>query len=89
MSGIVRTLVPAFPRFAVTATASDRALAPGELAQLVAEELEREGRAPDGLLSVYDTVADALDTLTEAGEPVVAAGTITLAGEVAGLLRRR
>ncbi|MBM6905422.1 bifunctional folylpolyglutamate synthase/dihydrofolate synthase [Collinsella tanakaei] len=89
VSGIVRTLVPAFPRFAVTATASDRALAPGELARLVAEELEREGRAPDGLLSVYDTVADALDALTEAGEPVVAAGTITLAGEVAGLLRRR
>lgn len=89
VSGIVRTLVPAFPRFAVTATASDRALAPGELAQLVAEELEREGRAPDGLLSVYDTVADALEVLTETGEPVVAAGTITLAGEVAGLLRRR
>lgn len=89
VSGIVRTLVPAFPRFAVTATASDRALAPAELAQLVAEELEREGRVPDGLLSVYDTVADALDALTEAGEPVVAAGTITLAGEVAGLLRSR
>ena len=87
VDGIVRTLVPAFPRVAVTATASDRALAPDELACLVVDELAREGRPKTDLAAVYQTVAEAFDALTAAGEPVVAAGTITLAGEVAGLLR--
>ena len=87
VDGIVRTLVPAFPRVAVTATASDRALAPDELARLVGDELAREGRPKTDLAAVYPTVPEALDALTAAGEPVVAAGTITLAGEVAGLLR--
>ena len=87
VDGIVRTLVPAFPRVAVTATASDRALATDELACLVVDELAREGRPKTDLIAVYPTVAEALDALTAAGEPVVAAGTITLAGEVAGLLR--
>ena len=87
VTGIVHELVPAFPRIAVTATASTRAMPAHELASLVARELEREGRAPRDLVTVFDTVADALDQLTRAQVPVVAAGTITLAGEVAGCLR--
>lgn len=87
VAGIVRILVPAFPRIAVTATASDRALAPHELAAIVIDELAREGRGPSDLVAVHPTVADALAAFGEAGEPLVAAGTITLAGEVAGLLR--
>ncbi|WP_297182489.1 folylpolyglutamate synthase/dihydrofolate synthase family protein [uncultured Enorma sp.] len=84
--GIVRALVPAFPRVRVTQTASERALPATELAALVAEELEREGRAQEDLVAVHATVADALDAVTAAGEDIVAAGTITLAGEVARLL---
>lgn len=81
--GIVRALVSAFPRVRVTQTASERALPATELAALVAEELEREGRVPEDLVAVHATVADALDAVTAAGEDIVAAGTITLAGEVA------
>ena len=84
VAGIVRILVRAFPRIVVTATASERALPPEELADLVAGELEREGRGAPDLLGIYPTVPAALDALTQAGERVVAAGTITLAGEVAG-----
>ncbi len=87
VAGIVRVLVPAFPRVAVTATASERALAPGRLAALVRDELAAEGRPASDVVAVHPDVASALDALTAAGEPVVAAGTITLAGEVAGLLR--
>ena len=85
--GIVRALVPAFPRVAVTATASERALPPEDLRDIVASELAEEGRAASDLAGVYPTVAYALQAFEEAGEPLVAAGTITLAGEVAGLLR--
>ena len=87
VSGIVRILVPAFPRIAVTATASDRALAPHELAAIVSDELAREGREASDLVAVHPTVADALAAFSAAGEPLVAAGTITLAGEVSGLVR--
>lgn len=87
VSGIVRTLVPAFPRVYVTATASARALPPAELAVLVSSELEREGRPVTDLAGTYPDVASALQAAGEAGRPIVAAGTITLAGEVAGLLR--
>ena len=87
VDGIVRTLVPAFPRIAVCATASDRALAPDELARRVEEELAREGRPASDVAAVYATVTDALDAASRAGQSLVAAGTITLAGEVAALLR--
>ena len=86
VAGILRVLAPAFPAFAVTATASDRALPADELARLLREELAREGRA-DAEVSVHPTVAAALDAFSAAGRPLVAAGTITLAGEVAGLVR--
>ena len=88
VSGIVRTLAPAFPRIAVTATASERALAPEELADTVREELAAEGRPAADLAAVYPSVPAAVEALTASGAPFVAAGTITLAGEVAGLLGR-
>lgn len=78
VAGIVDVLVPAFPRVVVTQTDSDRALPAEELAALV---------DADKLAGVYPSVSEALAALDAAGEPFVAAGTITLAGEVAGLLR--
>ncbi len=87
-AGIVRALVPAFPRVRVTATASPRALDACELAEIVLEELGAEGRPSADLVGIHPTVDEALQAVTPAGEDVVAAGTITLAGEVAGLLGR-
>ena len=78
VAGIVDVLIPAFPRVVVTQTDSDRALPAEELAALV---------DADKLAGVYPSVSEALAALDAAGEPFVAAGTITLAGEVAGLLR--
>lgn len=77
VEGIVQVLVPAFPRVVVTQTASDRAMPAAELARLVGEKCA----------AVYDTVPGALAALDAAGEPFVAAGTITLAGEVAAHYR--
>lgn len=87
VAGIVDVLVPAFPRIAVTQTASPRALPAEELATLVGERLASAGRPHSDLAGVYPSVEEALCAYTEAEEPLVAAGTITLAGEVAGLLR--
>ena len=87
VSGIVDVLVPAFPRVMVTATQSDRALPVLELAKMVREKLRLLGRDEEGTLEVFDSVSDALDWCTANDAPVIAAGTITLAGEVAGLLR--
>ena len=87
VSGIVDVLVPAFPKIAVTETASDRALPAKDLQALVQAKLAELGRSKGDLAGVYPTVRDALDAFTAVGEPLVAAGTITLAGEVAGLLR--
>ena len=87
VAGIVRILVPAFPRIVVTVTASDRALSQDELGDLVAAELARQGRGASDIVGSYGSVREALEALTRASMPVVAAGTITLAGEVAGLLR--
>ena len=87
VEGIVDVLVPAFPRVVVTQTASDRAMPAVELAKLVGEKLEALGRPAGDLAATYPTVAEALDALDTAGAPFVAAGTITLAGEVAGILR--
>ncbi len=62
----------------VTQTDSDRALPAEEVAALV---------DADKLAGVYSSVSEALAAFDVAGEAFVAAGTITLAGEVAGLLR--
>lgn len=87
VSGIVDVLVPAFPRIVVTQTASDRAIPADELAQLVLAKLEELGRPASDLVKVIPSVPDAVDQLTCTGEAFVAAGTITLAGEVAGIVR--
>lgn len=87
VSGIVDVLVPSFPRVMVTATQSDRALPVLELAKMVREKLRLLGRDEEDALEVFDSVSDALDWCTANDAPLIAAGTITLAGEVAGLLR--
>ena len=79
VDGIVGLLAPEFPRVAVTATSSPRALPASELA----EAFRRHGVEP---VETYATVAEACAGL--ASQPYVAVGSITLAGEVAGLLGR-
>ena len=86
VTGIVRVLAPAFPSFAVTQTASERAMPAWDLAGILRAELERAGRS-DASIEVFDTVARAVDEFAAAGRPLVCAGTITLAGEVAGHVR--
>lgn len=86
--GIVDVLVPAFPRVIVAQTDSDRALPAAELAELVRVKLAELGRDEGDVLAVFGDVDSALGWATAGGQPLVAAGTITLAGEVAGLLRR-
>lgn len=83
VAGILDVLIPEFPRVMVTATSSDRALPASEMAALVRAKLAELGRDADALVGVYDTVEQALAVATRAGMPLVAAGTITLAGEVA------
>jgi dihydrofolate synthase/folylpolyglutamate synthase len=78
VEGIVELLSPEFPRVYVTQTSSHRALAAERLAAL----FEVAGAQVAG---VYPTVEAALDALRD--ESYVACGSITLAGEVAGLLR--
>ena len=85
--GITEVLVPAFPRFVLTQTSSDRALGVGELREKVSIALEEQGRDAECIVGSFDTVEQAVSHFTQAGEAFVAAGTITLAGEVAGLLR--
>lgn len=77
VAGIVRLLAPAFPSVCVTQTASPRALAAHELAGLFRE-------AGATVTAEYPDVACATSALC--GESYVACGSITLAGEVAGLL---
>lgn len=77
VAGIVRLLAPAFPSVCVTQTASPRALAAHELAGLFRE-------AGAMVTAEYPDVACATSALC--GESYVACGSITLAGEVAGLL---
>lgn len=79
VGGIVDVLAPAFPRVVVTATSSERALPAAELAALI--------QTVKNVEAVYPTVHEAVDALSEARTPFVAAGTITLAGEVAALFR--
>lgn len=78
VAGIVRLLAEAFPRVAVTQTASPRALPAAELA-------ERFAAAGAEVVGTYPTVEAAASALC--GESYVACGSITLAGELAGLFR--
>ena len=78
VEGIVGLLAPEFPEVYVTRTQSDRALEPAELAEM----FERAGKAPK---AVFASVEEALAALE--GVPLVACGSITTAGEVAGVLR--
>ena len=76
--GIVALLAAAFPRASVTQTHSNRALAASELAEAFASH----GLVPE---RTFASVEEAMAAM--AGESFVACGSITLAGEVAGLLR--
>ena len=71
--GIIRELCPLFDRIVVTASSSPRAVPATELASLVAEET---GVRPE----VTHDVRAARELLS--GEPIVATGSITVAGEV-------
>lgn len=79
VAGIVDLLAPEFPCVYVTQTSSHRALSAAELA----EQFRAAGAEVAG---VFPTVADAMEALADTA--FVACGSITLAGEVAGLLRR-
>ena len=74
--GIIRELCPLFDRIVVTASSSPRAVPATELASLVAEET---GVRPE----VTHDVRAARELLS--GEPIVATGSITVAGEVKGI----
>ena len=74
--GMVELLTPEFPRVACTQTMSKRALAANELAGLFRE-------AGADVIATYATVAEAKDALAD--EAYVACGSITLAGELAGM----
>lgn len=87
VAGIIDVLVPEFPRIMVSTTSSDRALPAAELAELVCGKLEELGRPREDVVAVCETVSGAVEACVSSREPFVAAGTITLAGEVAGLLR--
>ena len=78
VEGIVALLAPEFPRVYVTQTSSPRALAASELAAM----FERAG-AP--VAATFADVRSAVDGLCD--ETYVACGSITLAGEVAGIIR--
>lgn len=79
VDGIVGLLAPEFGRVAVTATSSPRALPAPELARA----FRARGVEP---VATYATVAEACAAL--ASQPYVAVGSITLAGEVAGIVAR-
>ena len=76
VEGIVGLLAGAFPRVAVTQTSSPRALAAEELGRSFAEHGAE-------VVGTYPTVEAAASALC--GESCVACGSITLAGELAGL----
>jgi len=74
-TGIIEALVPLFPEIVVTQTSSPRAIPAHELAAQV-ESIT--GKAPQ----VFEHPEDALQVLLKQDLPVVATGSITLAGEV-------
>ena len=76
VTGIVELLAAAFPRVAVTQTASPRALPDDELARAFAD-------AGAEVVGTYPTVEAATSALC--GESYVGCGSITLAGELAAL----
>ncbi len=78
VEGIVGLLASEFPRVALTQTSSPRALPHDELAR-------RFSDAGAAVCGGYPTVAEALAALC--GDSLVACGSITLAGEVAALVR--
>ena len=75
-AGMVDLLAPEFPCVACTQTSSKRALAAEKLAALFRE-------AAANVVATYATVAEAKEALAD--EAYVACGSITLAGELAGL----
>ena len=78
VESICELLAGAFPRIYVTATSSPRALPAHELAQI----FSAHKATPQ---AIFDNVELALASLTE--ESLIGCGSITLAGEVIGLLR--
>lgn len=76
--GICALLAREFPHVVVTQTQSARALAAGELAEAMRE-------AGANVAGVFDTVREALASVAD--EAFVACGSITLAGEVVGIMR--
>ncbi len=77
VKGIVELLAPEFPRVACTQTSSHRALPAEELASLFRE-------AGADVTGVYPSVSQAIGALSDTS--YIACGSITLAGEVAGIL---
>ncbi len=78
VEGIVERLARCFPSVSVTQTSSPRAISSEELGRMFAAC----DRPPH---HVFPTVSDAVSGL--AGESFVACGSITLAGEVCGIMR--
>lgn len=78
VEGIVALLAPEFPRVYVTQTTSPRALAAQDLADCFTH-------AGANVAGVFATVPEAVESLRN--ESYVACGSITLAGEVAGIYR--
>lgn len=78
--GIIDELAPHVASIAVTSSASSRAIPYHELAEMVGE---RTGAEP----LLYPNVMEAVESLVVNGDgtPVVASGSITLAGEIKGL----
>ena len=71
--GIIRELCPLFSRIVVTASSSSRSIPAAELAMLVEEEC---GVRPE----IATSISEARELLCH--EPVIATGSITVAGEV-------
>ena len=66
-----------------------KARPPGQcLVEAAPHAVELLGRPESDLKGVFESVEEALAALEADALPFVAAGTITLAGEVAGLIRR-
>ena len=76
--GVIQELAPAVSRIVVTRTTSPRAHTVEELAAMVTE---LTGVEPE----TFATPEEAVETLTQRGEQVVASGSITLAGAVKAL----
>ena len=80
--GIIEALSGLTPDIAVTQTTSPRALSRLELADMVED---MTGTRPE----VFESVETALDELMQRGVPIVASGSITLAGEVKGVWQKQ